>query len=128
MARWAFKGIIYPPLAFIVGCSLSMLPSVVPSTRMWMPRPPTIKHSKRELPRDTLIHSIHIEEGSKMEEIFGTREVAGGSPHHQAVKEPGRGVHISGRAEDDIARLFEVPEKHFVVAAQGHPEEISAML
>jgi len=26
---------------------------------------PTIKHSTRELPRNTLIHSIHIEEGAK---------------------------------------------------------------
>ena len=85
---------------------------------------PTIKHSTRELPRNTLIHSIHIEEGSKMEEIFGTREIRVNSLHHQAVKEPGRGVRISGRAEDGIAELLEVPEKHFVAAAQGHPEEI----
>ena len=85
---------------------------------------PSIKHNKREMPRDTIIHTIHIEEGSKMEKIFGTREIWVNSLHHQAVKEPGRGVLISGRAEDGIAELLEVPEKHFVVAAQGHPEEI----
>ena len=85
---------------------------------------PTIKHSKRDLPRHTLIHSIHIEEGSMMEEVFGTRELWVNSLHHQAVKEPGDGVRISGRAEDGIAELLEVPEKHFVAAAQGHPEEI----
>jgi len=85
---------------------------------------PTIKHNKREMPRNTIIHSIHIEEGSKMEKIFGAREIWVNSLHHQAVKEPGRGVLISGRAEDGIAELLEVPEKHFVAAAQGHPEEI----
>ena len=86
--------------------------------------PGSIQHCKRELPRNTLIHSIHIEEGSRVEEVFGTRELWVNSLHHQAVKEPGRGVRISGRAEDGIAELLEVPEKHFVVAAQGHPEEI----
>ncbi len=85
---------------------------------------PTIQHSKRDLPRHTLIHSILIEEGSKMEEVFGTREIRVNSLHHQAVNKPGRGVRISGRAEDGIAELLEVPEKHFVAAAQGHPEEI----
>ena len=59
-----------------------------------------------------------------MEEIFGTREILVNSLHHQAVKEPGHGVRISGRAEDGIAELLEVPKKHFVAAAQGHPEEI----
>ena len=83
-----------------------------------------MQHCKRELPRHTLIHNICIEEGSRMEEIFGAREVWVNSLHHQAVKELGRGVCISGRAEDGIAELLEVPEKHFVVAAQGHPEEI----
>jgi putative glutamine amidotransferase len=85
---------------------------------------PTIKHNKREMPRNTIIHSIQIEEGSKWEKIFGAREIWVNSLHHQAVKEPGRGVLISGRAEDGIAELLEVPEKHFVAAAQGHPEEI----
>lgn len=83
-----------------------------------------MQHCKRELPRHTLIHSIHIEEGSKAEEVFGTRELWVNSLHHQALKELGKGVRISGRAEDGIAELLEVPEKHFVVAAQGHPEEI----
>src|SRR5437667_12465959 len=83
-----------------------------------------MKHRRRELPRNTVIHSIHIEEGSKMEQIFGTREIRVNSLHHQAVKELGRGVYISGRAEDGIAELLEVPEKHFVVAAHGHPEEL----
>ena len=85
---------------------------------------PTIQHNKRDLPRHTLIHSIFIEEGSKMEEVFGTRELQVNSLHHQAVNKPGLGVRISGRAEDGIAELLEVPEKHFVAAAQGHPEEI----
>ncbi len=84
----------------------------------------SMQHCKRELPRHTLIHSICIEEGSKVEEIFGTRELWVNSLHHQAVKELGKGVHISGRAEDGIAELLEVPGKHFAVAAQGHPEEI----
>jgi hypothetical protein len=33
-------------------------------------------------------------------------------------------VHISGRAGDGVAELLEVPGHRFVIAVQGHPEEI----
>jgi putative glutamine amidotransferase len=85
--------------------------------------PSSIEHCKRELPRHTLIHSVYVEAGSQMEEIFGVRELRVNSLHHQAVKAPGKGVRISGRAGDGVAELLEVPEKHFVLAAQCHPEE-----
>jgi putative glutamine amidotransferase len=84
----------------------------------------SIEHCKRELPRHTLIHSVYIEAGSQMEEIFGVQELRVNSLHHQAVKEPGKGVRISGHAADGVAELLEVPEKRFVLAAQCHPEEI----
>ena len=86
--------------------------------------PESMIHCRRELPRNTLIHSVHIEEGSQVEKIFGTNEIWINSLHHQAVKELGRGVRISGRAEDGVAELLEVPEYPFVIGIQGHPEEL----
>ena len=87
-------------------------------------RPGSMQHCKRDLPRNTLIHSVHIEEGSRMEEVLGTNELWVNSLHHQAVKVPGKGVHISGWAEDGVAELMEAPDYHFVMAVQCHPEEI----
>jgi len=81
-------------------------------------------HSNRDLPRTHLSHLIIVEPGSHMEKVLGMEAVWVNSLHHQAVKAPGKGVYISGKAEDGVAELLEVPGHRFVMAAQGHPEEI----
>lgn len=87
----------------------------------------SIAHSHRHLPRTHLAHHITTEPGSRMEKILGTREVHVNSLHHQAIKDPGKGVCITGRAEDGIPELLEVSGHRFVMAAQSHPEEIYTM-
>ena len=86
--------------------------------------PSSLEHRRRDMPRTALTHAVMVEEGSLMERVLGTRQVWINSLHHQAVKEPGKGVRISGRAEDGIAELLEVPEHRFLLGVQGHPEEI----
>lgn len=87
-------------------------------------RPDALEHRRRDMPRTALTHSVEIEAGSLMERVLGSRQIRINSLHHQAVKEPGRGVYISGRAEDGIAELLEVPGHRFLLGVQGHPEEI----
>lgn len=84
----------------------------------------SLEHSRRDLPRDTLIHPIYVEAGSQMEKILGTRELQVNSIHHQAIKTLGKGVRVSGRAEDGVPELLEVSNYRFVMATQCHPEEI----
>ncbi len=86
--------------------------------------PGSLKHPNWDQPRNTLVHRVRIEPGSRMEEILGAREVHVNSLHHQAAKNPGDGIQISGRADDGVAELLEVPEHRFMLAAQCHPEEI----
>jgi len=86
--------------------------------------PNSIQHSHRNLPRTHLSHRIMVEPGSRMEKILGRQEVWVNSLHHQAIKTPGKGVWISGQADDGVAELIEVPGYRFVMAAQSHPEEI----
>jgi putative glutamine amidotransferase len=86
--------------------------------------PDSIGHTHRNLPRAHLAHRISVDSGSRMEKILGTQEVWVNSLHHQAIKEPGKGVRITGRAPDGIPELLEVTGYHFVMAAQCHPEEI----
>lgn len=86
--------------------------------------PDNVVHSHRDWPRTHLAHEISVEPGSRMETILGANEVRVNSLHHQAIKEPGKGVRITGRAPDGIPELLEVSGYRFVLAAQGHPEEI----
>jgi putative glutamine amidotransferase len=86
--------------------------------------PSNIHHMNLDLPRTQIVHKVYVEAGSHMEKILGTREFAVNSLHHQAVKIAGRGVRISGQAEDGVAELLEVPHYRFMMAMQSHPEEI----
>ena len=83
-----------------------------------------IAHSHRDWPRTHLAHHITIEPGSRMETVLGSREVWVNSLHHQAIKDPGKGVRITGRAPDGVPELIEVSGYRFIMAAQSHPEEI----
>jgi putative glutamine amidotransferase len=86
--------------------------------------PDSIGHTHRNLPRTHIAHRITVDPGSRMETILGTREMMVNSLHHQAIKDPGKGVCITGRAPDGMAELLEVSGYRFVMAAQSHPEEI----
>ena len=86
--------------------------------------PDSIGHTHRNLPRTHIAHPITVDPGSRMEKILGTREVWVNSLHHQAVKDPGKDVRVTGHAPDGIPELLEVTGYRFVMAAQSHPEEI----
>jgi len=86
--------------------------------------PDSIAHSQRHLPITHLAHHIIVEPGSRMEKILGHGAVWVNSHHHQAIKDPGKGVRITGRAPDGVPELLEVPDCRFVMAVQSHPEEI----
>ena len=90
--------------------------------------PGNIQHSQRGLPRTHLSHSITVARSSRMERVLGAQKLWVNSLHHQAIKVPGEGVYISGRAEDGVAELLEVPGYRFVMAVQSHPEEIYAIV
>ncbi|HLX39967.1 MAG TPA: gamma-glutamyl-gamma-aminobutyrate hydrolase family protein [Ktedonobacteraceae bacterium] len=84
----------------------------------------SIDHCHQELPRNTISHDVFVDAGSRMEKLLGTRQFGVNSLHHQAIKIPGQGVRITGRAEDGVPELMEVPAYRFVMAIQSHPEEI----
>ncbi|MGH2508594.1 MAG: gamma-glutamyl-gamma-aminobutyrate hydrolase family protein, partial [Ktedonobacteraceae bacterium] len=56
--------------------------------------PTILNHSRRDRPRTEPTHRVTLEAGSQIERILGIRQFAVNSLHHQAVKDPGRGVHI----------------------------------
>ena len=85
-----------------------------------------IKHSQ-DLERSYASHTVSIEEGSLLHELFGTDTIAVNSFHHQAVKELADGFVISARSiPDDVVEAIELPGERFVVGVQWHPEELTA--
>lgn len=86
--------------------------------------PTTLNHYRRDMPRTELTHRVTLEAGSRVGRILGVHQFSVNSLHHQAIKDPGRGVRITGRAEDGIPEFLEMPAKRFVIGIQCHPEEL----
>ncbi|MBV8694501.1 MAG: gamma-glutamyl-gamma-aminobutyrate hydrolase family protein [Chloroflexi bacterium] len=84
--------------------------------------PGSLRHANWDLPRNQIVHRVSVKAGSRMEEILGVRELNANSLHHQGVKVLGRGVCITGYAEDGVAELMEIPEQRFMMAVACHPE------
>ena len=61
-------------------------------------------HQARLLPeragyaRDYLAHEVALDEGSRLRELFGAREVQVNSMHHQGISRLGSGLRVDARA------------------------------
>jgi putative glutamine amidotransferase len=84
----------------------------------------SVLHKQAESERHTSAHKVLLEEGSLIHRIVGTRELAVNSLHHQAVREPGEGIEITGRAPDGVPEVIERPESRFCLGVQWHPEDL----
>ena len=70
-------------------------------------------------------HPVTLEPGSRLAALFGTREIAVNSSHHQAVDAPGRGLHVAARAADGIVEAIEAADpSSFALGVQWHPERM----
>ncbi len=68
-------------------------------------------------------HEVRVLPGTHLREILGRDTVAVNSFHHQAVKDPGRGIVVSARsAPDDVVEGIELPDRRFALGVQWHPE------
>ena len=74
---------------------------------------------------EEVYHSIQIEEGSIMKEIYNRETVHVNSEHHQAIKDLGRDLKVTSRAPDGIIESIESTNDKFVFAVQYHPEAIA---
>lgn len=86
--------------------------------------PGSLDHWRYDVPRTEQVHRVTVEKGSLAMRILRSHQFDSNSLHHQAIKNPGKGIHICGWADDGIAELLEVPGYRFVLGIQGHPEEL----
>lgn len=84
--------------------------------------PNCIKHEQGK----PLARNSHIIEIDRESFLFGLSAEAGAkvnSHHHQAVREPGRGLKVTARANDGVIECIEdINDERFVLGVQWHPE------
>ena len=72
-------------------------------------------------------HPIRIEPGSRLAQLGGgAAETEVNSSHHQAIREPGRGLRVIARAPDGIIEGVEwTGDADWVTGVQWHPERMT---
>lgn len=73
--------------------------------------------------RDYLTHQVQVEAGTRLAALLGAGSTMTNSMHHQAVKELGRGLRVSARANDGVVEAIE-DEEGLILGVQWHPESL----
>ncbi len=68
------------------------------------------------------MQDVKVEAGSLIAQVMGKTSLHTSSGHHQAVKELGRGLRVTGMAADGIIEALEMPGHPWLLAVQWHPE------
>ena len=84
-----------------------------------------INHSLPDgLPRTTRTHEVSIDNHSRLAQIMGTSQIQVNSLHHQSVEKAAPGVNVTAYAPDGVVEALEVPDHHFYLSVQWHPEDL----
>lgn len=76
----------------------------------------------RAPPREPIPHEVRLAKDSRLYEILKKENIRSVSWHHQAIREPGRGIRAVGWASDGVVEAIELLEHPQVLAVQWHPE------
>jgi putative glutamine amidotransferase len=87
-----------------------------------MPRADNHQQSHR---KESGGHPIYVRDGTKLREILRRQSVEVNTTHHQAVKEPGKGLIVNATAHDGLIEGIESERHSFVLGLQWHPEVLA---
>jgi putative glutamine amidotransferase len=94
---------------------------------LWQDVPSQIQnaicHHQDSGARGERIHSIRVEENTRLAEIMGAGRQMVNSYHHQAVRQLGQGLRVTALAPDGVVEALE-NEDASVLAVQWHPEAL----
>jgi len=71
----------------------------------------------------TVMHLVEIAEQTRLHSIVKAGVIMADSTHHQAVKDLGKGLVVTARAEDDTIEAVELPGA-WILGVQWHPERL----
>lgn len=75
--------------------------------------------------RAALVHPVAVAPGSRLADLLGATIVDANSSHHQAVADPGAGLHVTAHAPDGVIEGLEwTGDDWWLTAVQWHPEEL----
>ena len=72
--------------------------------------------------RGLATHTLEVAPGTRLEDAIGPGSHPVNTHHHQAVKEIGEGLVVTGRSEDGVVEAIESAEHSWAVGIQCHPE------
>jgi putative glutamine amidotransferase len=68
-------------------------------------------------------HTVLLEPGTRMEEIYGAGEIRVNSAHHQAVRQVAPGLRVGALSPDGVIEAVEAVDTNwFCIGVQWHPE------
>src|SRR5699024_4888627 len=77
---------------------------------------------QQKAPRKHASHFVQIVEDSLLYDIVKTNQLKVNTFHHQAIKDVGRNMQISSRANDGVIEAIESKKNTFALGVQWHPE------
>jgi len=80
-----------------------------------------VKHAQ-DAPRFASSHTVTVELGSMLHQIYGKEELAVNSFHHQAVGRLAPGFKVTARSVDGVIEAMESTEHKSILGVQWHPE------
>jgi len=81
-----------------------------------------IYRDKRKLRTVLPRMDVHIEDGTRLDEILDKPSYRVNSLHHQAVDRLGDGLRIAARDDHGVVQATECSERRFLIGVQWHPE------
>jgi putative glutamine amidotransferase len=73
-------------------------------------------------PATATTHTVHVDEGTFLASLVGTRPLRVNSFHHQGVETLGQGLRAVAHAADGTVEAIEAPGAGFVLGVQWHAE------
>lgn len=70
---------------------------------------------------------VHVDDNSVLADVLGTETpIPGAVYHHQAIDQPGSGLRVVARSDDDIIQGIQLDSVPFGIGVQWHPEQTAA--
>jgi putative glutamine amidotransferase len=70
-------------------------------------------------------HVIELLQGTRLRRIFKRQTVRVNTTHHQAIRNPGKGLVVNATAPDGLIEGIESTKHSFVLGVQWHPEVLA---
>lgn len=87
--------------------------------------PHSLEHDNRNKPRDALVHTVTLIEGTRLQQHIGQPHIETNSLHHQAIRKLAANLTIAATTTDGVIEGIELATHPCAFGVQWHPERLS---